>query len=120
MPDLVDSAIPFEQPVEEVAPPPADEPIKGVSADGNGLESLIVKIPDSRRPRAIVGSDEVGIERLPLRICCAATGEGKDTCFDIDLTLDDERPFNLPRANPIRRSVFALSSNSFSRPLQAG
>ena len=54
-------------------------------------------IPDGKRLRAIVGSDEIRIERPPFRIGRSPSGEGKDTYFDIDLALDDKRPFNLSR-----------------------
>lgn len=85
-----------------------------------GPESLIVKIPDGRRLHAIKGSDEALIEPLRFRVGRAVTGEGKDTYFEIDLTPDAKRRFNLSRANRIRRSVFALFSNSFLCPSQAG
>tara|TARA_A100001388_G_scaffold151249_1_gene112461 strand:+ start:185 stop:586 length:402 start_codon:yes stop_codon:yes gene_type:complete len=99
---------------------PAAEPVYGVSADGVSLESLIVKIPDGRRLHAIEGSDEALIEPLRFRVGRAATGEGKDTYFEIDLTPAAKRRLKLSRANRIHRSVFALFSNSFSCPSQAG
>ena len=57
----------------------------------------IFMIPDGKRIRAIVGADEIAVDRLPFRIGRAASGEGKDTYFDIDLALEDKRPFNLSR-----------------------
>lgn len=47
--------------------------------------------------QVVVGIHEIRIDRLPFRIGRSATGEGKDTYFDIDLALDDKRPFNLSR-----------------------
>ena len=85
-----------------------------------GLESLILGTPDGRRLHAIEGSEEALVEPLRFRIGRAATGEGKDTYFDIYLTPDAMRRFTLSRANRTRRSVCALLSNSFSCPSQAG
>ena len=85
-----------------------------------GLESLIVNIPDGRRLHAIEGSDEALIEPLRFWFGRAATGEGKDTYFEIDLTPDAKRRLKLSPVNRFRRSVFALFSNNFLCPSQAG
>ena len=60
-----------------------------------GLESLIVRPPDGRRLHAITGSEETLVEPLRFRIGRAATGEGKNTYFDIYLTPYAKRRFNL-------------------------
>tara|TARA_B100000676_G_scaffold308932_1_gene371059 strand:- start:2606 stop:2965 length:360 start_codon:yes stop_codon:yes gene_type:complete len=85
-----------------------------------GLESLIVKTPEVKRLHAITGSEEALVEPLRFRIGRDAAGKGKDIYFDIYLTPNAKRRFNLSRTNRFRRSVFALLSNSFSCPSQAG
>ena len=95
--DLVDNALPPDEPAEP------DVPVNG--ADGPApsapeqarLTTAILLIPDGKRVQAVVGIHEIRIDRLPFRIGRSATGEGKDTYFDIDLALDDKRPFNLSR-----------------------
>lgn len=74
------------------ATPSAPEPAAAVRAVGR-----IRMVPDGRRVRAIVGADEIAIDRLPFRIGRTPDGEGRTTYVDVDLALDDRRPFNLSR-----------------------
>lgn len=99
--DLVDKTIQAEQPPQPPVEPPEevaeDAGANGFAMEGVAPDSTIIMIPDGKRLRALVGTDEVRVDRLPFRIGRAASGEGKDTYFDIDLALDDKRPFNLSR-----------------------
>lgn len=64
---------------------------------GNGLGASIRIVPDGKRVRATVGADEIPVGRLPFCIGRTATGEGMATYHDVDLALDDARPFSLSR-----------------------
>ena len=94
---LVDKTIqdePAAAPPEQVSEDSAES---ASAAESAAPDSTITMIPDGKRLRAIVGSDEIRIERPPFRIGRSPSGEGKDTYFDINLALDDKRPFNLSR-----------------------
>ena len=95
--DLVDRTLQAEQPAQPLEDVSAETAVNGSAAESTVPEGTIVMIPDGKRVQALVGSEEVRIERRPFRIGRAANGEGKDTYFDIDLALDDKRPFNLSR-----------------------
>jgi hypothetical protein len=84
--------------VGNVAAPSVEDAAKDVPEDGaDGAAFNIWIIPDGKRVRSAVGIDEVAILRLPFRIGRRAGGEGKDTYTDVDLALEDRRPFNLSR-----------------------
>ena len=87
--------VPEDGAPEDVAPEDVAEDVSEDGADGAAFNIRI--IPDGKRVRSAVGIDEVAILRLPFRIGRRAGGEGKDTYTDVDLALEDRRPFNLSR-----------------------
>ena len=96
-PSVEDAAkdVPEDGAPEDVAP---EDGAEDVSDDGAYGAAFNIRIsPDGKRVRSAVGIDEVAILRLPFRIGRRADGEGKDTYTDVDLALEDRRPFNLSR-----------------------
>lgn len=81
------------------APDPAlaDKPDGDLAAEREDAALRIRLIPDGKRIRDLLGAEEVLIERLPYFVGRTADGEGSTTYRDIDLALDDRRPFNLSR-----------------------
>lgn len=86
---------PFVPLADEVGAAAGEEAGEETVALGDGLRVRI--LPDGRRVRAIVGAEEVIVERVPFCIGRRALGEGMDTYRDVSLALDDTRPFNLSR-----------------------
>ena len=52
---------------------------------------------DGRRLRSALGVEEIAVNELPFKIGRSPSGEGKDTYDDVNLAIDDARPFNLSR-----------------------